>query len=202
MLVDDVMLIDPEDVPGHKDRKQVSSRYRKRAELLELQRDRGFRKTLKLVGFDTRGLEPDRFWKGQNRKQERDGIQIAIVRSEQATKARKRSRRSSRRRRKELLVAVPAERLRREKLSEEQFRQMLSQRGFDDKSFVQLVLEQSRKRTDDAEVWVIRILEQAALPPPEQDPEQEPAPDPTETEPVDEAVPEDDQEEETGNTTD
>ena len=70
---------------------------------------------------------------------------------------------------------MPAERLRNEKLTEDQFREMLEQRSFDEEAFVRLVLEQSRKHPgDEAMVWVIRILEQGAPPPPTAEPDEEP----------------------------
>ena len=103
------------------------------------------------------------------------------------------TRRPSRRGRRETLVAVPAERFRTGKLTEEQFTEMLDQRGFDKESFVRLVLEQHRKRADDAEVWVIRILEETAPPPPAP-----PAEDPERIE----EVPEDVKEEEPESATD
>ena len=174
MLVRDIMLVDPEIIPESKERGKVNRRYEKRAELVELQECRNFKTYLKLTGFDARGIEPDFFWTGDDRRRHKDGVQIAIVRREQSSKtSKKRTRRPSRRGRREVLVAVPAERLRTEKLTEDQFAEMLDQRGFDKERFVRLVLEQHRKRAENAEVWVLRILEETAPPPPEGTPESE-----------------------------
>ena len=161
MLVEDIVLIDPEDVPGADRREKTPRKYQKRAELLKLQRSREFRKPLKLLGFDARGLEPEDYWTGDDRTQQREGVQIAIVRKEDLARSRKKPRRRARRSRKQILVAVPAERFRLEKLSETQFRDMLALHGFDEEQFVRLVLEQHRKRADDAEAWVMRIIAQA-----------------------------------------
>ena len=197
MLVSDVLLIDPaEQWPDDKE-VRASRKYQKRAELLKLQRSREFRAPLKLIGFDTRGLEAGAYWAGDDSRQERQGVQIAIVRSELPAKSHSRSGTRARVGKKRILVAVPAQRLQLEKLSEDQFRQMLALHDFNDEQFVRLVLEQSRKRPEDTETWVIHIIEQSTPEAPPEAPPEVPTDAATEHAPDDEAKEEHADEEET-----
>lgn len=182
MIVKDVQVIDPEDLEKQKDKErqeihrrntaradlramqvQVDFRFQKRDELLALQKQEAFKPKVKLVGFSTAGLEPDMKWRGENDKQRKEGVAIAIVTKQpmpEPTTTRRISRRDPRPS-EEVLVAVPAERLKFREMDEDKFRQMLAARGYDEEKFVRLVLAEKAKTADGAEEQVIAILEQA-----------------------------------------
>jgi len=151
---------------------QVDYRFQMRKRLLEAQGDREFQKVkLKIVGFDTNGFEKGMTWPGPDKTRREDGIQIAIVKTDPMPETEGATRARYRRRSREIeqiLVAIPASRFQFRELSEEQFKQILQQRGFDETRFVQLILEQAPKRGDDTEEWVIRALEQSKPAPAEE----------------------------------
>jgi hypothetical protein len=161
---------------------QLEWLFQNRDQLIEQQDEDAFEDVrVKLVGFDTRGLDEGDHWTGETERPARgvdapdDGIPVAIVAAEQPPQTESRSRRSRRRRQRsepDILIAVHAERLRGRELDEDQFVEMLERRGYDRTKFVQLVLEQKRQFLDEADPRIVEILE-AARPKPQTEPEDE-----------------------------
>lgn len=89
MLVSEVRLIDDEALRAEKQRERdaasgrterevVDFRFERREELIRRQRDRGYRRTMRVVGVSTLGLVPDQRYAGPDGR----GLQLAIARLE------------------------------------------------------------------------------------------------------------------------
>ncbi len=114
-----------------------------------VQRDRGFRSELRLVGFSTQGLKPKDRW--PNRGEELP-IAIAVVAEELPPGRRTFSSRRPR------VVAVPADWFHRN-LSEAQFADLLKKRSLSPAQFVELVTSTMRQERDPA-VADLKVFEE------------------------------------------
>lgn len=130
---------------------EVEWRYQKRDEIVDLQENKEFQRALHLVGYDTRNLKVDDIWIGQTPHEQTDGIQLAIVDEETYSSGRSRTRL--------IPIAVSAWHLRQRDITEDQFRQLLETRGFDEKSFVELVLTTKRDDPENADIAIMNELE-------------------------------------------
>lgn len=139
----------------------VEWRYQKRDELVELQNDKSWQVPVRVVGFDTTRLKEDEFWTGQTPHHQRDGVQLAIVGTAEVESSKSSRRRS---RTVTVLVAVDALRLRRRELKEDDFKALLAARGFDEASFVELVLREKQRDPENADVEIIKELEAGKQP--------------------------------------
>ena len=122
--------------------------YAERIKLTKQQEDRdeGFEREFRLVGFDTRGLRVGERWKGPND----EGFQVAVAMWEQPEPKEEESRR--RRKPEPRLVLTEVENLMRETLDEQGFKGLLASREMTVAAFVDLlrtVRERDRKNADE-----------------------------------------------------
>ncbi len=170
MIVDDVWLIDPnvlkkqmkeeeekvERLISGRDASEVLEwRFVFREAAYERQRDRAWRRPVKLLGFSTLGLQKDQRWTGKAnpRPTDKPGVKIAIVDEEKPEKSS-----SSRRRREGMLVAVPLDLFKRGITDEKQFIELLKAKGFTKEKFVDLVLEERRANASNLRLADVRIF--------------------------------------------
>lgn len=126
---------------------EVEWRYQKRDEIVELQENKAFQRALHLVGYDTKDLKVDDIWSGQTPHEQTGGVQLAIVDEEVYSRTRL------------IPIAVSAWHLRQRDMTEDQFRAMLAARGFDETTFVELVLNTKRDDPENADVAIMNALE-------------------------------------------
>lgn len=122
--------------------------YAERIKLTKQQEDRdeGFEREFRLVGFDTRGLRVGERWKGPND----EGFQVAVAKWEQPEPKEDESRR--RRKPEPRLVLTEVESLMRKTLDEQGFKGLLAEREMTVAAFVDLlrtVRENDRKNADE-----------------------------------------------------
>lgn len=107
-----------------------------------------------LIGFATKKLVEGMRWRGLKNR----GIQIAIVDQTPDPQLKNTSN----------IVAIPVS-LFKAGLKEEQFKVMLAERGFDEKSFCELIVKEKRAGAADLEERVIHALESAQGEQPQED---------------------------------
>lgn len=133
------------------DRDQWRMQFQVREELAERQDDAEFGKTMRLVGFSTRGLRAgERYYGFRDR-----GLNIAVAKREMSGQGKKTR-----------LVLIPSKMFDRSSLSEEQMKDMLARRGWDVPRFVE---EVRAARDRDAEAADASIMERLLPPLPEDD---------------------------------
>lgn len=172
MIVDDVWVIDTEEYKRQKDEEEekiervlkgrdasevLDWRFEFRDAAYKSQRDRAWRRPIKLLGFSTIGLQKDQRWIGKTnpRPTDKPGVEIAIVDEEEPES---KSSRPSSRKRDGMLVAVPLDLFKRGITDEKQFLELLKSKGFTKEKFVELVLEERRANARDLRLADVRIF--------------------------------------------
>jgi hypothetical protein len=172
MIVKDIWLVDRPTVRAEyeKDRKQsarendgkenkelLEFNYAKRIEMVEQQEDRdeGFDRQFRLVGYDTRGLRVGDRWKGRND----EGFKVAVAywetpEPDEEEEGSRRSRRAGEPR----LVLTEVEELMRKTLDEKGFKELLQARGMTVVDFVDLVRTVRENDRRNAEERIINAL--------------------------------------------
>jgi len=112
---------------------QLEFSFRERERLAEAQREMDDA-TIRVLGFDTKGLAEKQRWKSDRQKQ---GIHLAIVAEEQTESRRSRfsSRKSNR------LIAVPIDWVHQRSLDEDQFLKLLESCGHDKVGFAEMAYQ-------------------------------------------------------------
>lgn len=141
---------------GEPDTEELEFNYAMRAKMVTIQQDRdlGFTKTFRLVGYDTRGLRPGDRWDGPGGK----GLQVGVVQwetPEPAEDDRRRSRRVEPR-----LVLTELDSAMRQTLDEEGFKALLAERGTTVAAFVELmrVVREDERDSEAADARIVRSL--------------------------------------------
>ena len=113
------------------DLEELEARWAQRRALEEQQRQREFRQPMRLKGFATDGLEAGKRWLGPEGR----GLQVALVKQENI---------GSDQRPRFRMVATPADRF-GDGLTQQQFVDLLAERGMDIAAFTDLVREMRRE---------------------------------------------------------
>lgn len=139
---------------GEYNKELLNFNYAQRIKLMQQQEDKdeGFDRQFRLVGYDTRGLRVGDRWKGRND----EGFQVAVAYWEEPEPDEKESRR--RRDDGPRLVLTEVEELMRKTLDEEGFKKLLQARGMTVAAFVDLVRTVRENDRRNAEERIINAL--------------------------------------------
>lgn len=173
MIVKDIWLIDrpkvraayekdkarsARDNGGEENKELLNFNYAARIAMVEQQEDRdeGFERQFRLVGYDTRGLRVGDRWKGLND----EGFQVGVAMWEQpeAEEEEKKSKRRSRRDNDPRLVLTELEKLMRKSINEQGFKELLADREMTVTAFVDLVRSMREQDRRNAEERIINAL--------------------------------------------
>lgn len=171
MIVKDIWLIDRPKVRAAYERDRVQSarenggeenkellrfNYATRIDMMEQQEDRdeGFERQFRLIGYDTRGLRVGDRWKGLND----EGFQVAVAYWEVPEPDEEEESRRRRRDDDPRLVLTEVEELMRRTLNEEGFKKLLGEREMTVADFVDLVRTVRETDRRNAEERILRAL--------------------------------------------
>ncbi|MBX2852662.1 MAG: hypothetical protein KTR15_13075 [Phycisphaeraceae bacterium] len=139
---------------GEYNKELLNFNYAQRIKMMEQQEDRdeGFERQFRLVGYDTRGLRVGDRWKGLND----EGFQVAVAYWEEPEPEEGESRR--RRNDEPRLVLTEVQDVMRKTLSEEDFKKLLGERGMTVAAFVDLVRTVRERDRRNAEERILNAI--------------------------------------------